>query len=191
MANKDNMGIKPADKIPSQEMIFNVTAAGNATNNMFVGDVVICHSGGGVIVSTGGTNPEYTVGVVVALYDSNGIPVGAPGSSVSTKYLPVSTAGKALVALALPGRRFIGQCAFAYAAADADIFATADISNTAGDTTTATSKHELLGSALNTEGQCLILGRVGTPDNAVGADADVYFCFNESMFAPNGKAVGV
>ena len=190
MANLDNMGIRPADRKPDQELQFNVLAAGNTSNNMFVGDVVIANSGG-VIVSTGGTNPEYTVGVVVALYDTNGIPAGAPGCAFATKYLPVSTAGKALVALALPGRRFIGQCAFAYAAADADIFATADISNTAGDTATARSKHELLGSALNTEGQCLILGRVGLADNAVGADADVYFCFNESLFAPNGKAVGV
>lgn len=189
MANKDNMGIRPADKIPSQEVMFDVFAAGNATNNMFVGDVVIVDATGGVIVSTGGTNPEYTVGVVIALYDSNGIPVGAPGSSVSTKYLPVSTAGKALVALATPGRRFIGQCAGTLAANS--VFATADISNTAGDTTTARSKHELLGSALNTEGQCLILGKVEEPGNDWGTDTDVYFCFNESMFAPNGKAVGV
>lgn len=190
MANKDNMGIFPADRIPSQEVMFDVTAAGNGTNNMFVGDVVIVHSGGGVIVSTGGTNPEYTVGTVVALYDSNGIPAGAPGCAFATKYLPVSTAGKALVALALPGRRFIGQCAASLAATE--VFTTADISNTAGDTTTATSKHELLGSALNTEGQCLILGKVDYPGNDWGGvDVDVYFCFNESMFAPNGKAVGV
>jgi hypothetical protein len=189
MANRDNMGIRPADKIPSQEMMFVVTAAGNGTNNMFVGDVVICHSGGGVIVSTGSTNPEYTVGVVVALYDTYGVPVGAPGSAVTTKYLPVSTAGKALVALALPGRRFIGQGTFTSVVAD--VFTTADISNTAGNTTTATSKHELLGTALNTEGQCLILGKVDEPGNEWGADCDLYFCFNESLFAPNGKAVGV
>ncbi len=189
MANKDNMGIRPADRKPSEEMICDVFAAGNGTYNMFVGDVVIIDATGGVKVSTGGTNPEYTIGVVVALYDSNGIPVGAPGSSVSTKYLPVSTAGKALVALAKPGKRFIGQCAGTLAAAD--VFSTADISNTAGDTTTARSKHELLGSALNTEGQCLILGKVEEPGNEWGTDTDVYFSFNESIFGPQGKAVGV
>ena len=189
MANIDRMGIFPADRLPTQEMMFDVKAADNTTYNIFVGDVVIANSNGGVIGSTGGTNPEYTVGVVVAVYDSNGIPAGAPGCAFAYKYLPSSTAGKVLVALALPGRRFIGQCTFTFALTD--IFGTADISNTAGDTTTATSKHELLGSAVNTEGQCLILGKVETPDNAVGADCKVYFCFNESLFAPNGKAVGV
>jgi hypothetical protein len=189
MANKDRMGFQPADRKPSEELMFDVAVLGNATANMAVGDVVIMEAYGGVKCSTGSTNPEYTVGVVVALYDTNGIPAGAPGCAFATKYLPVSTAGKALVALALPGKRFICQSATSIAATA--VWATADITVTACDTTTATSKHELTASALNTEGQCIILGKVDFPGNDWGADVKVYISFNESIFGPNGKAVGV
>lgn len=189
MANRDQMGFRPADRKPSEELLFDVYAAGNAAKNMFVGDVVMIDATGGAIVSTGATNPEYTIGVALAVYDSNGIPCGAPGSSVSTKYLPVSTAGKVLVALAIPGKRFITQSATSIAASA--VFATADVTVTAGDTVTATSKHELTASALNTEGQCIILGKVNEPGNDWAADVKVYVSFNESIFGPIGKAVGV
>lgn len=189
MANQDRMGFQPADRKPSEELIFDVSATGNTTANMAVGDVVIVDATGGAKVSTGSTNPEYTLGVAVAVYDSNGIPAGAPGCAFATKYLPVSTAGKVLVALALPGKRFICQSATSIAATA--VFATADITVTACDTTTGTSKHELTASALNTEGQCIILGKVETPDNSWAADVKVYVSFNESIFGPNGKVVGV
>jgi hypothetical protein len=189
MANREKLGFQPADRKPSEELMFDVAVTGNATANMAVGDVVIIDATGGAKVSTGATNPEYTLGVAVAVYDSEGIPAGAPGCAFATKYLPVSTAGKVLVALALPGKRFI--CNSATSIVATAVFATADVTVTACDTVTGTSKHELTASALNTEGQCIILGKVDAPDNAWGADVKVYVSFNESIFGPNGKAVGV
>lgn len=188
MANIDNRGFRPADRKPSEELLFLVDAANDT--NMFVGDVIDAAAAGAVNVSDGST-PTQSVGTVVALYDSNGIPIGHPNSSVSTKYLPSTTAGKALVALALPGRRFIAQAISGKTPAEADIFATSDLTATAGDTTISHSNHELKYTALNTEGQFLILGRVRDPGNAYGEHVDLYVTFNESIFGPNGKSVGV
>ncbi|MCK9370594.1 hypothetical protein M0R04_11850 [Candidatus Dojkabacteria bacterium] len=190
MANIDNPGFRPADRKPSEELMFDVYAS-NATA-IYVGDVVDVASTGGVTPSSGGgTNPEYAVGVVVALYDENGIPVGAPGSAVATKYLTATTAGKALVALALPGRRFIAQTQTGQTPAATAVFATTDLVAGSGTTATAKSGHELTYSDLNTGGQLLILGLVASPDNTYAAHADLYVCFNECIFGCNGKAAGV
>ena len=190
MPNMDNLGFRPADRKSDQELQFEVLAS-NATA-IYVGDVVDLASTGGITpASGGGTNPSRALGVVVALYDTNGIPVGAPGAAVTTKYLAASTAGKALVALALPGRRFIAQTQTGQTPVAADVFGTTDLLSGAGDTVTARSGHELTFSDLNTGGQLLILGIVPAPDNSYGANVDLYVCFNESVFAPNGIAAGV
>lgn len=190
MANTDFPGFRPADRKPDQEMMFDIEAS-NATA-VFVGDVVDVAGTGGVVPSTGsGTNPERALGVVIALYDTNGIPIGHPSSAVSTKYLTASTAGKALVALALLGRRFIAQTATGQTPAATDRFGTTDLVAGAGNTHTAVSGHELTFSDLNTGGQFLILGKVDSPTNDWGAHVDLYVCFNESIFGGTGKAVGV
>ena len=190
MANLDNLGIVPADRKPNEEILFEVLAS-NGTN-IFVGDCVDLAATGGITPSSGGgTNPARALGTVVALYDTNKIPVGAPGAAVTTKYLASSTAGWALVALALPGRRFIAQAQTGQVPAASDRFGTTDLIAGAGDTTKATSGHELTFSDLNTGGQLLILDKVDSPDNAWGEHVDLYVCFNESVFAPNGIAVGV
>ena len=190
MANNDNLGFRPADRKPDQELMFEVKSSNGTA--IYVGDVVDVAATGGVTpASGGGTNPERAVGVVVALYDTNGIPVGAPGAAVSTKYLAASTAGYALVALAIPGRRFIAQSQTGQTPTTADVFGTTDLVAGAGDTTTARSGHELTFSDLNTGGQLLILGKVESPDNTWGEHVDLYVCFNESIFGGTGKAVGV
>lgn len=191
MANSDNTGFRPADRKSDQELLFVVNVAGNTTN-IFIGDVVDIESTGGITPAAGGgTNPTRAVGVVVALYDTNKIPVGAPGAAVTTKYLAASTAGYAVVALGLPGRRFIAQTQTGQTPTAAGINGTTDLLAGSGNTTTSKSGHELTFSDLNTGGQFLILGIVESPDNSYGENVDLYVCFNEGVFAPNGTATGV
>jgi hypothetical protein len=190
MPNMDSTGFRPADRNPNQELQFPVLSSNGTA--IYVGDVVDIASTGGVTPAAGGgTNPSRALGVVVALYDTNGIPVGAPGSATALKHLPASTAGYALVALALPGRRFIAQTQTGQTPVVADVFGTTDLLAGAGDSTIERSGHELTFSDLNTGGQLLILGIVPSPDNSFGEHVDLFVCFNESVFAPNGIAAGV
>lgn len=191
MATYAKTGFWPAQIQGNQVLVkrFPVTAA-NGTN-IFRGDVVANASTGGVIPATADTGTTQ-VGTVVALYDSNGVPVGSPNSSVATKYLPSTTAGFADVACALPNTIFV-----AYAgnntniASDADIFASLDHVATAGSTTTAVSGHVLNGSTKNTEANFQILGRVDMPDNAYGTYVGVYVRFLESMWGQVNPTTGV
>lgn len=186
MANRDNvMGFRPAQGIGSQHIckFFPVDVA-NGTN-FFVGDVADIDPNGGVIPAAADAGVS-AAGVVVALYDTNMVPVGAPNSAVSTKYLPSSTRGYALVALAIPGAVFIAQTATAATAyTEDDIGATADHVAGTGSTTTARSGHELttLGGL-----QFRVLGLVDSPDNSFGQHADIYVVFNESAFGVSAAA---
>lgn len=194
MANIDRRGFRPADRNTAQELLFPVDSGSGTA--MFVGDVVDANSAGSVRPA-GGSAPTQTVGVVVELFDTKKIPVGHWASAVLTKYLTASTAGYALVALALPGKRFIAQPITGKVFAEADIFATSDVNIGSGDAVTATSGHELLYTTLNTEAQFLILGKVDQPNAVVsatvadGQHCDLYVTFNESLFAGIGKSVGV
>lgn len=191
MANRDTpMGLRPAVGISKNhvEMLFPIDSS-NGTN-VFIGDVVVANAAGSVrpAAANDGTS---VVGAVVALYDSNKIPLASWASSTSTRYLATSTAGYALVALGLPGAVFIGQVQTGQTPAATSIFATTDHVAGSGNTTTGVSGHELNFSDLNTGGQFLILGLVDEPNNSWAEHADIYVSFNESLFAGSGKATGV
>ena len=163
----------------------------DGTNNstaIFVGDIVKAHSNGGVIASTAGAVLA-NVGVVVGIFDTNGIPVGHPMAAVSTKYLTASVVGYVDVALALPGCLFIGQSATVSIAAT-DIFGSAPLVATAGSQTTARSNHRI-GTVTTGASDFLILDVVQNGVNAVGSvNCDVIVQFNGSMFG-QGTGLGL
>ena len=189
MANKDNLGFRPAVPNPDKVRRFPVTAAGNPTYNLFVGDAVKPESTGGVCpLDAGATGNDLALGVIVAVYDSNGVPCGAPGSSISTKYLTLGVAGYVDVHIATPGEQFIGQSQTGTAYVVSDIFAGVNIVAGTGDTTTARSGHEL-GATGGVD--AVILGLVNEPGNAWGANVDVYFSFLSSYWGQIPPAAGV
>lgn len=202
MANTFRTGIYPARLDGLEYRIFPITSS-NGTN-VFVGDCVSFITGSGatsgsVAPSAAGDN-AIVAGTVVALYDnqqslgqgvqSNGVPIGMWASTVSSKYLPASTAGWALVALAKPGVLFL--------AVTNTIMTTAVIGKstalvaTAGNTVTAQSGHVINGGDTNTGNQFIIIGPKNVPDNDItAASAQWYVMFNESLFMGVGKATGV
>lgn len=187
MANIVRTGIFPADRVPSQELLFPVDSGNGA--NMFIGDVVSAVAAGAVNVASA-NDGSIVVGTVVELFDSSKRPVDAWFGGVSTKYLPASTAGYALVALALPGRRFIAQSDTILTSAA--IFASTNHVAGSGSTLTGESGHTMNGGDLNTGAQLLILGQVNDPTNDITlANAHWYVSFNESIFMGVGKSVGV
>lgn len=189
MANIPSYGFKPhrgGQSTPHQTMRFLVTTT-NGTN-LFSGDVVKIDSSGSIVAGTAGANLG-NLGVIVGIYDSNGIPAGHPSASNANKYLPASTAGYVDVALALPGAMFVGQSlATSYVAAD--IFAGVNFVATAGNTTTATSGHNLGASSTGVK-DFLLLGFVDNPNNALGSiNCDMVVCFLSSVFG-QGAGLGV
>ena len=187
MANIDNTGFRPAVPNPDKIRRFPVTTS-NATA-LYVGDAVKPEANGGITpLDAGATGNDLALGVIVALFDSNGIPVGHPSSSVSTKYLGASTAGYADVHLATPGEQFIGQSQTGTSYAATDIFAGVNIVAGAGSTTTARSGHEL-GATGGTD--AVILGIVNDPLNTWGVNVDVYFAFLSSYWGQVNPTGGV
>ena len=187
MPNIDNTGFRPAVPNPDKVRRFPVTTS-NPTN-LFIGDAVKAESNGGVTpLDAGATGNDLALGVIVGLYDATGIPVSAPGSTVTTKYLGSSTAGYADVHLALPGEQFIGQSQTGTSYAATDIFAGVNIVAGVGSTTTARSGHEL-GATGGTD--CLLLQIVNDPLNSYGVNVDVYFCFLSSYFGQINPTGGV
>lgn len=185
MANRDNpIGFRPAQGIGSQHVLkyFPVDVANGTA--LFVGDVVDLDPNGGVIPAAADAGVS-AAGVCVGVYDTNGVPCGSPNSAVSTKYLTVSTRGYALVALAIPGAVFVTQASDG-SISENDIGATADHVAGTGDTTTARSRHVLNSSTGGL--QFRILGHVDEPNNAYGADVDLYVVFNESAFGASAAA---
>lgn len=189
MANRQRSGFRPADPATISRLAWFPIVVGNS-KTIFVGDVLVNSSGGGV-TRAGADSGTTQVGVCVGLYDTNKIPIGHPMSAVSTKHMPISTVGWALVALALPTAIFIASMGSNTLAAT-DIFASADHTDTAGNTTTGVSGHVLNGTTLNTEANFRILGLVNDPMNAWGsAYAQVYVSFLESMWGQVNPTAGV
>jgi len=188
MANRDTpIGFRPAHGVGVQHVYSMMTVdSGNGTN-LFVGDVTdFDGTGTGPAAADAGVSVN---GVVVGLFDSAGNPVGHPNSTVSTKYLPLSTAGLALIALAIPGAQFIAQGQSSQSTAASNVGATTDHVAGTGDTTTARSRHELNISDLNTGAQFRIVNKVNAPNNDWDEDnTDLYVTFNESAF--NSTATG-
>lgn len=190
MPNVDRpIGFRPAVGVGNQHLVIRFPVDSSNSTNLFVGDVVD-HDGTGAIPAAAGA-AKSVLGAAVAVYDSDGNPIGSPNSSGSTKYLPASTAGFVDVALGLPGAIFVAQSSTASTApAQADIGATMDHIDGTGDITTARSRHELdFGetTAVNTGAQFLFLGKVDDPGNSYGQHVDCYVQFNESRL----KDVGV
>lgn len=194
MANTD----KPNGLIPVKALGGNTVpvfrypvSTSNNVANLAVGDPVNAAAEGAVEpITTSGTNPTYVVGVVTALYDTNGIPIGHPSSAVSTKYLPSATAGYADVALALPSVVFQVQADSGTALSVANIFNSGDLVVTRPDTTTGRSQVELDSSGVAAAtAQCMIVGKVDEPGNSWAEHVDVLVVFNESIW--NGATSGV
>lgn len=190
MSNIVTYGFRPhrgGSSTPHQVMRFSTDGTNNSTA-LFVGDVVQVDSGGGIKAATAGDKLGQ-LGVIVGIYDTAGIPIGHPSSAYSTKYLAASKAALVDVALALPGALFIAQsAASSYAATD--VFGSIPLVAGAGNTTTATSGHNL-GVVTTGQSDFLLLGLVDNPNNAWGAaNADVVVCFNSSIFG-QGTGVGV
>lgn len=181
MANRDTpIGFYPAKGVgPTHQYLWFPVDSGNSTN-MFVGDVL--DMDGTAVVPAAADAGVSVVGVCAGLYDTNRISIGHPNSAVSTKYLPSSTAGYALVALALPGHLFIAQAQTGQTPASTSIGATTDHVQGTGDTVTARSRHELNFSDLNTGAQLTIVGLVEEPGNSWAEHALVYVSFNESIW---------
>lgn len=187
MANTSRKGIFPVNKVEGQDVFFPVDSSSGT--NMFIGDVVKAVAAGAVNPSAAG-DATIVVGTVVELFDSNKCPIGAWNSSISTKYLASSTAGYALIALALPGRLYIAQSDTILTAAA--IMASTDHVAGTGSTTTGQSGHTINGGDLNSGGQAFIIGPVNDPTNDITlANAKWYVMFNEGMFMGTGKTTGV
>jgi len=187
MANRDNpCGFRPAQGIGSQHVLkyFRVDATGNGSYPLHVGDVVDL-DGYGVCVAAADAGVS-VAGICVAVYDSNGVPCGAPGSSISTKYLSAATDGWALVALAIPGAVFIAQDDATAELDEDSVGLTTDHVAGTGSTVTGVSAHEL--NATTGGLQFRIIGLVNEPGNAWGGNADLYVTFNESAFGVSGAA---
>ena len=193
MANRDRpMGFTPTTMLDGSEIPVKEypVDSGNGTN-LFIGDPVEIAAAGSVQkVATSGTNPTRVIGVITGVKDSNGVPGAHPNSTVSTKYLPLSTAGIVSVALALPNALFRIQADTGTDLTSSNLFNQADFVIATGDTTTARSKYELDSSGLGAaQAQCSVEDKVDEPDNAWGEHADLLVRFNESHY--NGGIAGI
>ena len=185
MPNLDQpIGFRPARGIGSQHVMSLFRVDSNNATALYVGDVVdLDGEGVGPAAADAGVS---AVGVCVAVYDSTMNPCGAPNSSSSTKYLAASTAGYALVALAIPGAVFICQDDASATLTNDDVGQTADHVAGTGDTTTARSRHELNATVGGL--QFRIIGLVDKPGNTWGANAELYVTFNESALGVSAAA---
>lgn len=190
MPNQDHTGFRPATGAQPKRLVLRFPVTTSNGTNLFVGDAVRPESAGGVTpLDAGATVNDVALGVVVALFDSNGIPVGGAESSVSTKYLGSSTAGYADIDCCVPGAVFIGQAQTGTTYAATDVFAGVNIVAGTGSTTTANSGHEL-GATGGTD--CILLGLVNDPNNAFGSEnADMYFSFLTSFWGQVNPTGGV
>lgn len=201
MANTNRKGFYPFDSQRTEYRLYPI-AVGNATA-VFIGDVVSAITGGTVAPSAAGDN-NIVLGTVVELFDNQlvagqqaPVPVGMWASTVTSKYLPVSTAGYALIAVAKPGMKFVAQTNTIMTAAA--INKTTALVAGAGNTTTAQSGHVLNGNDLNTGNQFTIIGpwnqlavAAGSTINDITAAGALWVVeFNESLNFGIGKSTGV
>lgn len=199
MPNTFRKGFFPADSQRAEYRLYPI-AIGNATN-VFVGDVVSVIASGSVAPSAAGDG-TILCGTVVELFDNQTsvpgqnapVPVGQWASTVSTKYLPSSTAGYAMVAVAKPGMKFVAQTNTIITATFVN--KTTNLVAGAGSTTLATSGHVLNGGDGNSGSDFLVLG----PYNQLGASGvnDITLAgglwlveFNKGINFGTGKSTGV
>lgn len=148
-----------------------------------VGDVVEVNNAGTIDVDDDPTsNPQQILGVVVALYDSDGNPISSGNSSIATKYIPASVAGYADVALAVANAIFQAQTDGTVA--EIDRFSSADTAYTGLSTVTGRSKSEISNTAQTGAANWLIIDKVDDPGNAWGEFVNLLVVPCESFFVP-------
>lgn len=199
MANTFRKGFYPADSQRAEYRLYPI-AVGNATN-VFVGDVVSVIASGSIAPAAAGDG-VILVGTVVELFDNQvtvpgqnaPVPIGMWASTVSTKYLPASTAGYAMIAVAKPGMKFICQTNTIITAAFVN--KTTNLVAGSGNTTTAVSGHVINGSDGNSGSDFLVLGpwsQLGSSNvnDITLAGAAWLVEFNKSINFGTGKSAGV
>ena len=152
MANSFRTGFYPLNPESIEYRIYPVGSANGTA--VFVGDVVKAITGSsasvpGSVAPATATDYSNLVGCVTQLFDAGGtnpipgqnapVPVGMWASTVSTKYLPASTQGYAMVAIAKPGAKFIARTNTIIN--NGFIGKSTALVATAGNTTTAVSGH--------------------------------------------------
>lgn len=204
MANNFRKGIYPADVQRTEYRLYPITSSNGTA--VFVGDVVSAITGSGAIsgsvAPSAANDNNIVIGTVVELFDNQNsvpgqnapVPVGMWASTVTSKYLPASTAGYAMVAVAKPGMKFVAQTGTIMTSA-AIGKSTALVAG-AGNTTTAVSGHTLNGNDLNTGNQFIIIGpwnqlAIPTTNDITLAGALWLVEFNESLNFGIGKSTGV
>lgn len=199
MANTNRKGFYPADAQRAEYRLYPI-AVGNGTN-VFVGDVVSVIASGSVAPAAAGDG-TILCGSVAQLFDNQTsvpgqnmpVQVGNWASTVTSKYLPASTAGYALIAVAKPGMKFVCQTNTIITAAFVN--KTTALVAGAGNTTTATSGHVINGSDGNSGSDFLVLGAY----SALGSNGvnDITLAgalwlveFNKGINFGTGKSTGV
>lgn len=201
MANTFRKGFYPFNVKTTEYRLYPISSS-NATA-VFTGDMVSAITGGSCAPSAAGDN-NILLGSVVGLYDNQStpgqiglVPIGMWASTVSTKYLPASTAGYAMIAVAKPGMKYVCQTNTIMTAAAINK-STAIVAG-AGNTTTAVSGHVINGGDLNTGNQFIILGpwnqlytQVGSTLGDITAAGALWVVqVNESLNYGIGKSTGV
>lgn len=199
MANTFRKGFYPADSQRAEYRLYPIDS-GNATN-VFVGDVVSAISTG-TVAPAAAADGVILMGVVVELFDSQASvpgmnapnPVGLWSSTVSTKYLPSSTAGYAMIAVAKPGMKFV--CQTSTILTQSAVNTTTALTAGAGNTTTAVSGHTINGNDLNSGVDFIILGPYSALGSAQVNDITLAGAlwlveFNRSLNFGTGKSTGV
>ncbi len=197
MANTFRKGFYPADSQRAEYRLYPIGVA-NATN-VFVGDVVSAINTG-TVAPAAAADGVILMGTVVELFDNQSTipgmnapnPVGVWSSTVSTKYLPASTAGYAMIAVAKPGMKFI--CQSDTILTQSAVNTTTNLVAGTGNTTTGVSAHTINGNDLNSGVDFIIVG----PYSALGAINDITLAgalwlveFNRSLNFGTGKSTGV
>jgi len=171
-------------KIPTKDFLVNGLAAVRG----FVGDAVSVDAAGGVEISAA-NDGVLIVGVIEAIYDTNHVPIGAPGSLITNKYLTLGDDAIVTVALAMPDAVFRIQANGATVAAD--VWQHAQLVATVGAAVTSRSAHELnTGSQGAAIAELMIIGKVDEPGNDWGQDVDLLVTFAESVWCGDQTAVG-
>lgn len=199
MANFFRKGFYPVDAQRAEYRLYPI-ASGNGTN-VFVGDVMSVVASGSLAPAAAGDG-TILAGSVVCLFDNQTtvsgqnapVPIGMWASTVTSKYLPSSTAGYALIAVAKPGMKFICQTNTIITAAFVN--KTTNLVAGAGNTTTGVSGHVINGSDGNTGSDFLVLGSwnmLGSSgiNDITLAGAGWLVEFNKGINFGTGKSTGV
>jgi len=168
MANLDNArGFWPIRHLCGGEIRTNTYIVTTSTAAIYKGDALKVVAAGTVEVAGA------TSGVIV---------VGVAAEWVTAA--KAATAGTTIQVYDDPFIVFGVQCDSGTAAAAIDVFSTADLVVTTGDTVLGISKHELDTSdlAAGSQASLKVIGLVDEPGNAWGEHADVEVLFNEHLY---------